>query len=91
MELKQISYTPEQIQDIIKDITMFKVFSSNVLALGYSEKYQVLRVIFKNKTSYLYFNVEPNIWEQLKVCNSKGSVLRESVIKHKDKYKFIKL
>lgn len=83
--------TTEQIQDILKDITMYKVLSSNIFALGYSERYQVLCVMFKNETRYMYFNVEPEVWQKLKVCDSKGSMLSESVIKHKDKYKFIKL
>lgn len=81
----------ENLQEIIKEIQMFKVYSTNIVALGYDESRKILRVIFKGNSSYLYFNVEPEVWENLKNSESKGRTLNESIIKQKDKYKYIKI
>lgn len=81
----------ENLQEIIKEIQMFKVYSTNIVALGYDESRKILRVIFKDNSSYLYFNVEPEVWENLKNSESKGRTLSESIIKQKDKYKYIKI
>lgn len=79
------------LQTIIKDINMYRVASSNIVALGYNPKSQVLRVIFSNNASYLYFGVEPIIWEALTKSPSKGKFLTENITKRKDKYKYIKI
>lgn len=84
-------YTIDQIKEIVENIKMFKVFSTNLVALGYDESHKILRVIFKGNSSYLYFNVEPEIWNLLNNSESKGKTLSESVIRQKDKYKYIKL
>ena len=81
----------ENLQEIIKEIQMFKVYSTNIVALGYDESRKILRVIFKGNSSYLYFNVEPEVWENLKNSECKGRTLSESIIKQKDKYKYIKI
>ena len=81
----------ENLQEIIKEIQMFKVYSTNIVALGYDESRKLLRVIFKGNSSYLYFIVEPEVWENLKNSESKGRTLSESIIKQKDKYKYIKI
>lgn len=78
-------------ESILKMIPMYKVISSNISAIGYNPAKQVMRVIFKGNSSYLYFNVEPEIWKYIINSESKGKALTESVIKHKDKYKYIKL
>lgn len=83
--------TKEQIEEIVKSIEMIKVFSTNLVAIGYNANKKILRVIFKGNSSYLYFDVEPEIWEQLSQSDSKGKTLRESVIKEKEKYKYLKL
>ena len=46
-------------ESILKMIPMYKVISSNISAIGYNPAKQVMRVIFKGNSSYLYFNVEP--------------------------------
>lgn len=51
----------ENLQEIIKEIQMFKVYSTNIVALDYDESRKILRVIFKGNSSYLYFNVEPEV------------------------------
>lgn len=81
----------QKLELILKDINMYKVYSSNILAIGYSEKYNVLRVIFKNNTSYIYFNVEPEVYENIKNSQSKGKTLNESVVRQKNKYKYLKI
>lgn len=76
---------------ILKDINMYKVASSNISALGYNPKSQVLRVIFNGGSSYLYFNVEPIMWDALAKSQSKGKFLTENITKRKDKYKYLKI
>lgn len=89
MDTEQL--TPEVIKQINDDIEMIPILSSNLTAIGYSEQYGVLKVIFKSKASYLYFNVEPEIFDKLKLSESKGKTLNESVVKHKEKYKYLKI
>ena len=84
-------FTIEQIKEIVTNIKMYKIFSTNLVAWGYDETHKILRVIFKGNSSYLYFNVEPEIWNLLNNSESKGKTLNESVIRQKDKYKYIKL
>lgn len=86
MEISQ-----EQIKEIVTNIKMQRVFSSNLIAMGYDENKKVLRVIFKGNSSYLYFDVEPDVYNTLMQSESKGRALNESVIKQKEKYKYIKL
>lgn len=81
----------EQLQDIINNIEMHKVFSSNVVAIGYNASHQILKVIFKPNSTYIYFNVGPEIWTGLNNTTSVGKLLGESVIRQKDKYRFMKL
>lgn len=84
-------YSEEELREIILNIKMYRVYSTNLVALGYSEEYKILRVIFKGNTSYAYFNVEPEIWSLLNNSESKGKTLSESVVRQKEKYKYIKL
>lgn len=79
------------LQTLLKEISMYKVSSSNISAIGYNETRQVLRVIFTNNSQYLYFNVEPEIWNSLIRSVSKGKYLTENIIRRKDKYKYIKI
>ena len=45
------------LQTIIKDINMYRVASSNIVALGYNPKSQVLRVIFSFELSNFFLIV----------------------------------
>ena len=81
----------EQLSQIVTNIKMTPVISSNIVALGYDKKNKILRVIFKGNSSYLYFNVEEEIYNNLAQSESKGKTLNESVVRHKDKYKYIKI
>ena len=84
-------FNEEQLKEIVTNIKMYRVFSTNLGAWGYDEVHKILRVIFKGNSSYLYFNVEPEIWNILNESESKGKTLNECVTKQKDKYKYIKL
>lgn len=77
--------------ELIKNIKMYKIASSNITALGYDESNKLLRVIFKNNSSYIYTNVEPDIWQIIINSESKGRSLNENIVKHKEKYKYYKL
>ena len=81
----------EQLSQIVTNIKMTPVISSNIVALGYDKENKILRVIFKGNSSYLYFNVEDEIYNNLAQSESKGKTLNESVVRHKDKYKYIKI
>lgn len=83
--------TQEQINEIIKNTQLIPVYSTNIQAIGYNEQQQILRVLFKGGGNYIYFNVEPNIYEQIKTSQSKGKTLNECVVRHKDKYKYLKI
>ena len=83
--------TAEQIKEIVDNIKMQRVFSSNLVAMGYDENKKVLRVIFRGNSSYLYFDVEPEVYNTLMQSESKGRALNESVIRQKERYKYIKL
>ena len=81
----------EQLSQIVTNIKMTPVMSSNIVALGYDKENKILRVIFKGNSSYLYFNVEEEIYNNLAQSESKGKTLNESVVRHKYKYKYIKI
>lgn len=83
--------TQEMINDIVHNTTLLPVNSTNIQAIGYNEQHNILRILFKNGGNYMYFNVEPQIFEQLKTSQSKGKTLNECVIRHKDKYKYLKI
>lgn len=81
----------DNLEEIVKNIKMYKIASSNITALGYDENNKVLRVIFKNNSSYIYTNVEPEIWQIIINSESKGKSLNENIVRHKEKYKYYKL
>lgn len=81
----------EQLSKIVTNIKMTPVISSNIVAIGYDRENKVLRVIFKGNSSYLYFNVEEEVYNNLAQSESKGKTLNESVVRQKDKYKYIKI
>ena len=83
--------TQEQINEIVKNTQLIPVYSTNIQAIGYNEQQQILRVLFKGGGNYIYFNVEPNIYEQIKTSQSKGKTLNECVVRHKNKYKYLKI
>lgn len=86
MEISQ-----EEIKEIVNNIKIQRVFSSNLVAMGYNEQKKILRVIFKGNSSYLYFDIEPEVYNTLMQSESKGKALNESVIRQKEKYKYLKL
>ncbi len=83
--------TQEQIDSIVKNTPLLPVFSSNIQAIGYNEQEQVLRVLFKTGGNYMYFGVPSEVFENIKSSDSKGKTLNESVVRQKEKYKYIKI
>lgn len=81
----------DNLEEIVKNIKMYKIASSNITALGYDEINKMLRVIFKNNSSYIYTNVEPEVWQIIINSESKGKSLNENIVRHKEKYKYYKL
>ena len=81
----------DNLEEIVKNIKMYKIASSNITALGYDENNKVLRVIFKNNSSYIYTNVEPEVRQIIINSESKGKSLNENIVRHKEKYKYYKL
>lgn len=77
-----------------KLIELKPVNSTNIGGIGYSDEHHLLKVAFKNKTgysTYLYENVEPELYDGICKAESIGKALSENIIKNKDKYKYIKL
>lgn len=53
----------------------YSVASSNIASVGYDEGSQTLEVEFLNGSVYQYYNVPPNMHEQLMQGGSKGRFL----------------
>ena len=75
-------------------IELKPVISNNVSGIGYNESNHLLKVAFKSgkaTSMYLYENVEPETYNKIINAESIGKCLNEMVIKHKDKYNYLKL
>jgi hypothetical protein len=59
----------------VATVVMWKVNSSNVEYLGYDSEKQRLYAQFKGGDTYVYYDVEPEIWNGLRQADSKGSFL----------------
>ncbi len=53
--------------------------SSNVARFGYDASTQVLGVEFKNGGVYQYFDVPPNVFDQMQAAASKGQFLAKNI------------
>lgn len=83
-----------EIVQLARLIEIKPVASSNILGIGYDEGHQLLKVAFRNKDSYntyVYENVEPEVYSKIAGAESVGTILRECVINNKEKYNYIKL
>lgn len=58
---------------------MIAVTSSNVEAIGYDENSQTLQIIYKNGATYQYFDVHPQIFDDLRNANSIGAYLASNI------------
>lgn len=77
-----------------KLIELKPVLSSNIGGIGYDAENKLLKVAFKTKTgsnTYLYEGVEQEVYDGLCQAESIGKKLSESIIRQKEKYKYIKL
>jgi hypothetical protein len=67
---------------------MIYVDSKNVEAIGYDSESMQLHVRFlKSGETYIYFNVEPWVFEEFKAADSKGTFLNQRIRKN---YEFSK-
>ena len=60
---------------------MQPVSSSNLAAVGYDEESSTLRVEFLNGTSYEYYNVPKEVFEDLLNAGSKGQYFNSNIKK----------
>lgn len=60
---------------------MQPVSSSNLAAVGYDEESSTLRVEFLNGTSYEYYNVPKEVFEDLLNAGSKGQYFNANIKK----------
>ena len=77
-----------------KLIELKPVISSNIGGIGYDAENKLLKVAFKTKTGsnvYLYEGVEQDVYDALFTSDSIGKKLNESIVRQKEKYKYIKL
>lgn len=86
-----MNISPEMLKDILSKTPLYRVESSNIIAIGYNKNLRILRILFNNFSGYLYFNVEPEIYARICSAESKGKILHETIIRDKDKYQFIRI
>lgn len=67
-------------------MTMIPVNSSNLSAVGYDERTQTLRVSFRNRTVYDYYNVPKNLYQGLMAASSHGGYLDRYIKKANYQY-----
>lgn len=67
-------------EQLLAEIKMLPVKSSNIAAIGYSDVCQVLQVDFNRGSRYRYFNVPSGVFEAFLAAPSKGKFLN-SVVK----------
>ncbi|HFJ9453591.1 TPA: KTSC domain-containing protein [Bacillus tropicus] len=67
-------------------MTMIPVNSSNLSAVGYDERTQTLRVSFRNRTVYDYYNVPENLYQGLMAASSHGGYLDRYIKKASYQY-----
>ncbi len=88
-ELQKLGINNEQLYEIIQNIKINPTpLSSNIVGIGYDIKYNILKVIFKPNTTYIYYNVEPTVYASIVKADSVGRALNESVVRQKDRYKY---
>ena len=62
-------------------IEMINVQSSNLEAVGYDDKHNILVVEFKHGGTYQYISVDKSIYENLLLADSKGKFFDQYVKK----------
>lgn len=71
-----------------KNIPMFPVVSKNLLSVGYNANTRTMRIEFKQGTFYDYFNVPPEVFQQVMSAPSKGKLFHSAI---RGKYEFLKI
>jgi len=80
---------PEGLQtgNILSQVLLQPVESSNIVGIGYGKREKELLVGFKSGSTYSYLNVPEEVYENLMKAESKGKFLASEIIK---KYKAVK-
>ena len=73
---------------IFEEIIKLDVISSNIDAISYDTDEEKLLVTFKGGSSYEYFNVPQDVFDQLETAESKGSFMAKNI---KGKFEYKKL
>lgn len=58
------------------------VTSSNIAEIGYDEGQRVLEILFSNGSLYQYFDVPPQIFNELMQASSVGKYLNSNIKSH---------
>lgn len=64
---------------LLDEIRMIPVVSSNIVAIGYSDVCKVLQVDFVNRTRYRYFDVPPQVFRAFLDAPSSGRFLNNII------------
>jgi len=71
------------------EIRMRGIISSNIIAAGYDKDKKILKITFKNGSSYEYSGVPEIMYNGMFTADSAGKFVRENIVG--GKYKFKKL
>ena len=69
-------------------VYMYDVNSSNIASVGYDGENELLYIEFLDGSIYRYENVGPDLWQMLKIVNSKGSWLHWNIVINEDAYPY---
>ncbi|MDP2320073.1 MAG: KTSC domain-containing protein [Acidobacteriota bacterium] len=64
------------------------VTSTNIAEIGYDEPSRTLEVLYLNGGLYQYFDVAPQVYEELKRSSSKGQYLNAQI---KGRYRYARI
>lgn len=78
-------------QNVIGEITMMPVQSSDIFAWGYDITTMKLKIQFTNGRVYLYENISPFEFEALTLSDSKGSAFWALIRRNPVAHPFIRL
>lgn len=78
-------------QNVVGEITMISVASSDIFAWGYDPTGMKLKIQFTNERIYLYENISPFEFEALMLADSKGSAFWTLIRRNPVAHPFIRL
>jgi hypothetical protein len=69
-------------------VELLPVKSGNINSIGYNKEHQLLRILFGNGSLYQYYDVPPEIYENLVKSESIGSAFARTI---RNFYKYVRL